>query len=187
MTSSTEAPTTDSLISNITTQDPSTSTPLFDLPQAEIQDGNQKVLNILENDDGGNSWQIPEGMTEMELLPVRVFICFTQDDEENCTETSFGDLPKPVYNGEVCRNIVSHIHYIFTHNGTMGVIEVQANVHLTNLTKDVVRFTQTFQSKFVWASAKEQVMLERSGRPGYIIGKPVVLGMLVGNITEDGE
>ncbi|KAK3871507.1 hypothetical protein Pcinc_023349 [Petrolisthes cinctipes] len=188
VTSSTEASTTYSdIMTDTTSPDLPTSTPLFDLPEAELFEGNLKVVDILEHEDRFNNWQIPDDVNEMVLLPVKVYMCFNQDGEENCTETSFSDLPKPTYSREVCGNVVRHIHYIFTHNGTMGIVEARANVYLTNLTKDMVRFSQMFQSKFVWASAKEQMVLERSGRPGYIIGKPVILGTLVGNVTEDGE
>lgn len=37
----------------------------------------------------------------------------------------------------------------------------------------------------MWASTEEKTVFERSGRPGYITGKPLLMGTLVENRTED--
>ncbi|XP_071522322.1 tectonic-3-like [Panulirus ornatus] len=48
-------------------------------------------------------------------------------------------------------------------------------------------FTQNFHTQYIWASVKNNNVFKRSGRPGYVTGKPVILGKKTGNTTEEGE
>ncbi|XP_045600338.2 tectonic-1 [Procambarus clarkii] len=126
-------------------------------------------------------------LSEDQLLPIKVFLCFLDNNEENCTETDINDMPQPVYTVGVCENVALSIHYIFLHNGTEGIFQVQAKVYLTNVANTMTYYKQSFHVKYIWASVKDETAFKRSGHPGYIIGKPILLGKLVDNVTEEGE
>lgn len=86
----------------------------------------------------------------------------------------------PVYSAGVCRRTVRAVEYVVTHNGTNGVREL--NVHFYH--RDVpdtgrpVFLDQTFGVRFVRANGTATVddpQYERSGKPGYSAGNPVLV------------
>ena len=90
-----------------------------------------------------------------------------------------------------CQNMVSSVEYTVTHDATAaGIITtVVADVVITDLPRNTLAtyetFTQTFGVNFVSAfggSASQgsgnQVARMKSGNPGYIMGKPVLVGEL---------
>ncbi|XP_042231395.1 tectonic-3-like [Homarus americanus] len=124
---------------------------------------------------------------EDQLLPVKVFLCRIENNEEKCTETNINYIPQPVYTYGVCQNVAQSIHYTLIHNGTEGITDVQAKVYFTNVTDVMTHFTNNFGVEYIWASSEHDVIFKRSGHPGYIIGKPILLGKLVTNVTEEGD
>ncbi|KAG7163571.1 B9 domain-containing protein 2-like [Homarus americanus] len=68
-----------------------------------------------------------------------------------------------------------------------GITDVQAKVYFTNVTDVMTHFTNNFGVEYIWASSEHDVIFKRSGHPGYIIGKPILLGKLVTNVTEEGD
>ncbi|XP_071528268.1 tectonic-1 [Panulirus ornatus] len=144
-------------------------------------------MNTDSLDDLALDFQDLNTLYEGELLPIRIYLCYFENNEDNCTETKISELPQPAYIFEVCRNIVSSIHYIFIHNGTQGIVQVQAKVYLIDMNNGTTHFTQNFHAQYIWASVENNNVLKRSGRPGYVTGKPVLLGKKIGNTSEEGE
>lgn len=145
------------------------------------------VMNTNSLDDLPVELQDLDNLYEGRLLSIRIFLCNLENNEENCTETKISDIPQPVYTFGVCRNVVSSIHYIFIHNGTQGIFDVQAKVYLTDVNDVMTHSTQNFRIQYIWASAEEDSVFKRSGRPGYITGNPILLGKMEGNTTEEGK
>lgn len=123
----------------------------------------------------------------LQLLPVTGFLCQPVNGEEHCVETNLNDVPQPTYTLGECKNVVSSVRYVLGHNGTEGFSSVRANVHLINVSNSMTRLTQSFSARYIWASTKDTVVFERSGRPGYLTGKPIILGKLMDNTTEEGK
>lgn len=86
----------------------------------------------------------------------------------------------PVYLGGVCHRVVDGVEYLVTHNGSRGVRRV--DVHFYH--RDVpdagrpIYLNQRFGVRFAWATVGSAVeSYERSGKPGYVTGSPVLVTM----------
>lgn len=83
---------------------------------------------------------------------------------------------QPVYSDGVCRRLVVAVEYRVTHNGTRGVRRV--DVHFSHRdVEDAGRpfyVDQRFAVRFA-RTATEAEPYERSGKPGYVTGAPVLL------------
>ncbi|XP_026810080.1 tectonic-3-like [Rhopalosiphum maidis] len=86
----------------------------------------------------------------------------------------------PVYSGGVCRRVVDTVNYLVVHNGSRGVRRV--DVHFYH--RDVpdagrpIYLDQKFGVRFIWATVQSAVdSYERSGKPGYVTGNPVLVTM----------
>ncbi|XP_037793327.1 tectonic-3-like [Penaeus monodon] len=124
---------------------------------------------------------------QMQLLPINVSLCHWENSKEICVNIPLTNIPQPLYINGICQNVVSNIFYQFTHNGTEGLSKVHAKVHLTNISSQMTQSSQTFETKYMWASSEDLIIFERSGRPGYVYGKPLLLGKHVENVTEEGD
>ncbi|KAK7053122.1 hypothetical protein SK128_022278 [Halocaridina rubra] len=123
---------------------------------------------------------------EGKLVRARPYICTVKESEEICTELHVKDIPRPVYEHGMCKNILSDVKYSFIHNGTDGIYDILAKVYFTNVTDFSVQVVQKYSVSFYWASSKAKTAFDRSGRPGYILGKPLLMGNLIKNVTDDG-
>ncbi|CAL4091035.1 unnamed protein product [Meganyctiphanes norvegica] len=147
---------------------------------AELEKRNEtedyEISLYIENDDFLYSDQ---------LLPVTTFLCINENETEVCVESL---IQEPEFSNGSCNNIVSSVKYIFIHNGTEGIIEVQAKIQLENISENETWMKQNFEIKFIWLEVenKSEIFI-RSGRPGYITGKQLILGHLIENETETGE
>lgn len=72
------------------------------------------------------------------------------------------------------------------HNGVEGIVEVRAMLRLGNMSVGKRLQRQEFSARFVWEASLDMEVFERSGRPGYVVGKPLLLGHVVENVTEEG-
>jgi hypothetical protein len=86
----------------------------------------------------------------------------------------------PVYSDGVCRRVVDAVNYLVVHNGSRGVRRV--DVHFYH--RDVpdagrpIYLDQKFSVRFIWATVQSAVdSYERSGKPGYVTGNPVLVTM----------
>ncbi|XP_069936864.1 tectonic-1 [Cherax quadricarinatus] len=150
----------------------------------EISYINKKlVINAAPSNVALDSKYLSDG----QLLPVKVFLCLVDDNEERCTETDVNNIPQPVYKSGVCENVALSINYVFIHNGTEGIYHAHARIYLTTVANTMTYLKQDFDTRFIWASVKNNTVFERSGHPGYIIGRPILLGKLIDNVTDEGE
>lgn len=169
---------------------PSTNTPTeADSQKLSLNEG---VINEALREDGRSKLRsyeeyLSDTLNDIHLLPVRLFLCHTENSQEHCVEVKLNNLPQPVYTSGVCHNITSSVQYVFEHNGTEGFTDVRLKVYLTSVSDTVAHLTQNFRVQYVWASTRNSAIFERSGRPGYLTGKPILLGKLVDNTTEEGK
>lgn len=85
--------------------------------------------------------------------------------------------------------IVTKVVYTFFHDGTFGIKFVTVKIWVVNADKVGNEILQSFSVIYLWAGNEtEQInnVVDRSGRPGYIKGKPLLLGQLVKNTTREG-
>ncbi|XP_068242172.1 tectonic-1-like isoform X2 [Palaemon carinicauda] len=122
-----------------------------------------------------------------DVVSITPDICHTMaDGEEECSERALSAVSHPFYDNGTCRNALVRVKYVIRHNGSKGILNVKAKIYLTNLTDAQRQVRQGFEVKFEWQSSdKQESVLERSGRPGYLRGKPLLMGKLVENRTEE--
>lgn len=83
-----------------------------------------------------------------------------------------------------CYNIVTGVRYLIVHNGSMGVNNVDVYFNIGNVSQ---HFYQQFEVTYEWAELDKEKSFSRSGNPGYIIGKPLIIGTLQINKTNNVE
>lgn len=93
-----------------------------------------------------------------------------------------------IYNDEInCINLVRKVEYLFYHNGSYGIKQVICRIILSNFTHKLsdehVNFYQEFSVKFNWINRQITYSNQRSGNPGYLIGKPILVANLLINAT----
>lgn len=154
---------------------------------------------------------------EMELcpeyicVPATYFICSdsTDDYTHDCKNVSSKNVLFGLRKG-ICFGVVKRLRLLFYHNGTEGIVHLQAYMWLSNISLSDFSVTkplhQSFSVEFKWASPNETVLaatknntatymtnyapFPRSGNPGYLIGKPVIAAFRVkqklsANATKD--
>jgi len=94
----------------------------------------------------------------------------------------------PVYSGGTCFRAVDAVEYRVIHNGTAGVRGVDVDFYHRDLpdTGRPMYLNQRFEARFARAADADRSdaeTYERSGKPGYATGKPVLIG--AGGATED--
>ncbi|XP_027219916.2 tectonic-3 [Penaeus vannamei] len=173
-------------ISPLEIESTTTGSPNNHLEETNISEGKKAALMDVSSMDG--LIMLEELVVDqMQLLPVNVSLCHWENAKEMCINVALTDIPQPLYRNGICQNVVSNIFYQFTHNGTEGLSKVHAKVHLTNISDQTTQASQIFETKHTWASSEELIIFERSGRPGYVYGKPLILGKHVENVTEEGD
>lgn len=121
---------------------------------------------------------------------------FCEDNFQNCfnlTNNKKLNNLKPtcqvsIYNDEMnCINLLHKVEYVFYHNGSNGIKEVIVKMYLTNFTHKLsdehVYFYQEFSVKFIWMDRLITYSDQRSGNPGYLTGKPILVANLLINET----
>ncbi|XP_017765462.1 PREDICTED: tectonic-3-like [Eufriesea mexicana] len=83
-----------------------------------------------------------------------------------------------------CYNIVTGVRYLIVHNGSMGVNNVDVYLNIGNVSQ---HFYQQFEVIYEWAELDKEKSFSLSGNPGYIIGKPLIIGTLQINKTNNVE
>lgn len=73
--------------------------------------------------------------------------------------------------------------YNFYHNGTQGFTRIELFIILTNLSygvvDDSIELRQEFEINYLWSNYTTNYSQILSGNPGYLIGKPLLMGNLV--------
>lgn len=92
-----------------------------------------------------------------------------------------GDPPSPTFSNGVCSNVVLRVEYILTHDGTNGLTRAQVRFIIGSLNSASLPMSQSFAATY--QGANDTNVVERSGNPGYVVGKPVRAGIRVENTT----
>lgn len=124
--------------------------------------------------------------TEDVCLPIHQYIC-----TEFCSEVK---IPIPTVNKEktICQNVVQSVEYKIYHNGSQGIVEVNAFYKLQNISIHSSQlFVKHSKVTYHWAGIEEKPALRRSGRPGYETGRPLISGRQTTkrveyNVSEEG-
>jgi len=86
-----------------------------------------------------------------------------------------------------CNEGVAAIHYDIYHNGSHGIRDMHLKIIVKELEPDESYVTQEFSVKYHWIGDEiGDENARRSGRPGYQMGQPLLLGQLVKNTTQEG-
>ncbi|XP_062616316.1 tectonic-3-like isoform X2 [Saccostrea cucullata] len=93
--------------------------------------------------------------------------------------------PNATFNTSHCNNVVLGVEYHLTHDGSNGISRAGVRLTIGNIQESDLPLTQTYGSSFTSVNEINKTIVERSGNPGYIIGKPVRAGVLVLNATGD--
>ncbi|XP_043280751.1 tectonic-1 [Venturia canescens] len=111
-------------------------------------------------------------------LPLQTYYCWKT--WSNCSTIKV--LNQRCVDGE-CEDVIKRVRYTFFHNGTTGVRNVELRLMLGNVSQS---FKQHFQVVYEWVSEGKEEKHWRSGNPGYAFGRPIVIGSLMSNATNDG-
>uniref|UniRef100_A0A8D2DT93 Tectonic family member 3 n=1 Tax=Sciurus vulgaris TaxID=55149 RepID=A0A8D2DT93_SCIVU len=110
--------------------------------------------------------KIPRGMTDLQNIKFQVPV------------TLLSEATPPLLVGNTCQNAVSQVIYDIETNGTFGIQKVSVSFGQTSLTvKPDVSLQQEFIIHFRASQQSISTTLTgpRSGNPGYIVGKPLLV------------
>nr|XP_020739117.1 tectonic-3 isoform X1 [Odocoileus virginianus texanus] len=110
--------------------------------------------------------KVPRGMSDLQNMEFQVPV------------TPVSQAGSPVLAGNTCQNVVSQVIYEIETNGTFGIQKVSVSFGQTNLTvepgtslqQDFIIHFRAFQQ-----STAASLTGSRSGNPGYIVGKPLLV------------
>nr|XP_022303176.1 tectonic-3-like isoform X2 [Crassostrea virginica] len=92
--------------------------------------------------------------------------------------------PTPTLNSSHCNSVVLEVEYHITHDGSVGITQVGVRLVLGSIQTGDLPLTQSYSASFTSVNEINKTITERSGNPGYIVGKPVRAGVLVQNTTQ---
>nr|XP_050855328.1 tectonic-3-like [Vespula vulgaris] len=84
----------------------------------------------------------------------------------------------------ICRNIIKGVKYLISHNGTFGIDSINIHFLMGNVSQ---QFYQSFEVSYEWNDRNEKTIFDRSGNPGYIRGKPLIIGTIKTNKSNNAE
>lgn len=121
-------------------------------------------------------------MQQQALVILKPEVCINLNKEEKvCVETKLNEaLSEPT---KACENVLTKLKYEVYHDGAEGIKSIRALIEMTNFSPQLgekpVVFSQSFGYTHYWSTDNVTSTLEeRSGNPGYIVGKPIIAGVL---------
>ncbi|XP_050977029.1 tectonic-1 isoform X2 [Labeo rohita] len=116
---------------------------------------------------------------EAKVIGVEVAAITLQSLEGTQTSVDSADLasyiPVLLETGDVCNNVVQQVKYAFRYNEVGEILNVMASVLLGAIKSVTVPIQQEFQISFMQDISNTPV-LQFSGNPGYVVGRPLVAG-----------
>ncbi|KAF5297370.1 hypothetical protein FQR65_LT01300 [Abscondita terminalis] len=124
-------------------------------------------------------WNCPKNV----CVSVDVKVC---DEDGNCAASNESNIAicsdELVTNSRSCLNLVRKVRYNFYHNGSFGITQVELLLTFQNVSyylhDSEYELKQKFEVQFFWHNTTSNYSQLRSGNPGYIIGKPLLIGNL---------
>jgi len=80
-----------------------------------------------------------------------------------------------------CTNIVKGLKYVIGHNGSAGINSIDAYFNIGNASH---AFYQYFEVEYHWMDSNNTKVFTRSGNPGYVMGKPIIIGVSHANKSD---
>lgn len=109
--------------------------------------------------------------------------------DANKTKIAFGCDEEQIHIS--CRNIVDSLKYTIHHNGIEGIKNITLQIHVSNVScgyGQQYEINQISSVEYKWADVETNYSNILSGNPGYLIGKPILVGILVnGTISRDAH
>ncbi|KAK2579031.1 hypothetical protein KPH14_002824 [Odynerus spinipes] len=84
----------------------------------------------------------------------------------------------------MCQDIIRGVKYLITHNGSLGIDNIIVYFLMGNVSH---QFYQSFEISYEWIDQNREMVFARSGHPGYIHGKPLIIGTIEINKTNNVE
>ncbi|XP_014477898.1 PREDICTED: tectonic-1-like [Dinoponera quadriceps] len=100
-------------------------------------------------------------------LPMRIHYCLNSFSDCNRTKVS------SFCTNFTCTNIVKGLKYMIGHNGSAGINSIDVYFNIGNVSR---AFYQYFEIQYDWIDTNKTRIFVRSGNPGYVIGKPIIIG-----------
>ncbi|XP_074659992.1 tectonic-1-like [Tubulanus polymorphus] len=125
---------------------------------------------------------------QMPIDPVLPAKCVgAQGIVENCRIVD--SVPTPQYDTatKTCRYAVKEVEYIISQNGTKGIVSVNVQFTLGDITDSNLPLSQTYKATYIRPQqAGASPAFKYSGNPGYRVGEPVMAGKLVNQQDSTG-
>ncbi|XP_046433488.1 tectonic-3 [Neodiprion fabricii] len=112
-------------------------------------------------------------------VPVKSYYCL--GSWNLCKNES---TPTGKCNKGTCTNIVRSVRYVFAHNGIKGMNALDVYLKIGNASQG---FYQKFEVFYKWFRDDQSKVFHLSGNPGYILGKPIIIGELITNKTNTAD
>ncbi|XP_065909098.1 tectonic-1-like isoform X2 [Dysidea avara] len=106
-------------------------------------------------------------------VPINTVCYSLNDDQIDCSMVAMVNI-----NGSHCEGVLVKLEYHIFHNGTNGIMSVNATVIVDTVALTTDHIDQTFSVRY---SQDGQPVLHRSGNRGYQFGLPI----LAGNVDQD--
>nr|XP_012135228.1 PREDICTED: tectonic-3-like [Megachile rotundata] len=123
-------------------------------------------------------------MTSNESCPRNVCLTLTNYYCKYSWKTCNNDTILGSCSNGTCYNIVTGVKYIIIHNGSMGINSFNVYFNIGNVSQ---HFYQQFEISYEWAEVDKEKTFSLSGNPGYIFGRPLIIGTLQINKTNNVE
>ncbi|XP_064487797.1 tectonic-3-like [Ornithodoros turicata] len=102
-------------------------------------------------------------------VPIKPLVC-----NKTCVDFN-SSFHLPYYSNGRCHMAVRAVSYKIVHDGIRGIHNVTAEYEMDSIEDDAVSFKQSFSTVYSWYNeAEEGVYGVYSGRPGYIVGLPIL-------------
>lgn len=117
-------------------------------------------------------------------LRPNIFVCVNANftDCEELKNSSRNPLMR--HENKMFYNVASNVYYLFYHNGTEGLnkIEIKIKMQTIKIEENKNIFVKQFTKVvFLWTGSVLRYDNLYSGNPGYLTGKPILIGNLINN------
>ena len=112
------------------------------------------------------------------FIPITAHLC----SKESCEKVE--TFPKPT---KQCENIAKSVKYVVYHDGVQGIESVDLFVHIQDSSSGEKHFRQFHEYVHFWSrdnATLETSLSPLSGNPGYLVGRPVRVGLYSASETE---
>ncbi|XP_011698828.1 PREDICTED: tectonic-3-like [Wasmannia auropunctata] len=109
-------------------------------------------------------------------LPVRTYYCLKSFSA--CSKTNISGFCM----NSTCINIVKGLKYVIGHNGSTGINNIDVYFNIGNVSH---AFYQYFEIEYNWIDSNNTKMFTGNGNPGYMRGKPIIIGVFHTNKSDD--